>query len=539
MVERRVKPLAIQDRSQLKLKSGVDKFVQWVIENPWLTILFIIGIIVRVVAFTSAPPGLNQDEASIGYDAYSILHYGIDRNGSFLPIHLIAWGSGQNALYAYLSMPFIYLLGLNPFSIRIVSVLAGIVTLFLFYAIAKRLFNNNRASIIAVFIVVICPWHIMMSRWALESNLFPTIVLLAVYFVVKSLDRPNWLFAYSVTMAISLYAYGTAYFFAPLFVISVYVLLAVRKIVSIRAILLNGLTFTVVSMPILLFILINRYSFGAIEALFTIPKLTKPRFEQTSTAFQSDLWASSIHNFKQFLHIIVTQNDGLIWNAIPPFGYMYPIALPFILIGLVTMFGALTNKLNTAKAIVALWFIVAALMAFITDVNINRINIVFYPILFFTVAGLLWLLKNDKWIGRGAVAAFAIFFLLFSANYYTRFPDKISAAFYESFGEAINYASEETEGKVYITDRVNMPYIYVLTYEKISPHAFLDSVKYRNKGDAFQWVDSFDRYQFGQPQIHEGEQAAYLFANGEQMPEDESQFIFKRFKHYTVVTERQ
>ncbi|MBR2279774.1 MAG: hypothetical protein IJ903_02445 [Ruminococcus sp.] len=68
---------------------------------------------VRLVLFGSHPAGLNQDEASIGYEAWSVLHYGIDRNGLSVPVHFIAWGSGQNALYAYLLMPFIALFGLN------------------------------------------------------------------------------------------------------------------------------------------------------------------------------------------------------------------------------------------------------------------------------------------------------------------------------------------------------------------------------------------------------------------------------------------
>ena len=67
--------------------------------NIAIVIIMIIGFSVRLIGLGAVPEGLNTDEASIGYDAYSIANYGIDRNGNKLPVFLEAWGSGQNALY--------------------------------------------------------------------------------------------------------------------------------------------------------------------------------------------------------------------------------------------------------------------------------------------------------------------------------------------------------------------------------------------------------------------------------------------------------
>ena len=91
------------------MKNLLKFSLEWGKRHPLLILLFAVGALVRLWYAGGIPPGLNQDEASVGYDAYAILHYGIDRNGASLPVHLIAWGSGQNALYAYFSMPFIYL----------------------------------------------------------------------------------------------------------------------------------------------------------------------------------------------------------------------------------------------------------------------------------------------------------------------------------------------------------------------------------------------------------------------------------------------
>ena len=95
--------------------------------------VFFIGFLCRLIFIRTMPAGLNQDEASIGYEAYAVLKYGMDRNGISVPVHFIAWGSGQNALYANLAIPFIALLGLNEFSLRLPMALIGCLAIVAFY----------------------------------------------------------------------------------------------------------------------------------------------------------------------------------------------------------------------------------------------------------------------------------------------------------------------------------------------------------------------------------------------------------------------
>jgi hypothetical protein len=52
------------------------------------------GIAMRLFELGSTPPGLNQDEASTGYDAFALPHYGIDRSGFHNAVMLAKWGSG-------------------------------------------------------------------------------------------------------------------------------------------------------------------------------------------------------------------------------------------------------------------------------------------------------------------------------------------------------------------------------------------------------------------------------------------------------------
>lgn len=51
-----------------------------------LFFILLLGILVRVLFLSKYPSALNCDEASSGYEAFSILNYGIDRNGNHLPV---------------------------------------------------------------------------------------------------------------------------------------------------------------------------------------------------------------------------------------------------------------------------------------------------------------------------------------------------------------------------------------------------------------------------------------------------------------------
>ena len=138
------------------------------------TIIIFVGCFIRLYNINNAPVGLNQDEASIGYEAYSLLNYGIDRNGMTNPVHLIAWGSGQNILYAYFIMPTLKIFGSSSLAIRLPMALIGCLTLLTTVLFVKK--NSNYNGIIVMLMIAIMPWHIMKSRWGLESNVFPEIV---------------------------------------------------------------------------------------------------------------------------------------------------------------------------------------------------------------------------------------------------------------------------------------------------------------------------------------------------------------------------
>ena len=102
--------------------------------NPVLMIVLILaGAALRLVSLGIIPHGLNQDEASIGYDAFTLAAYGMDRNGYVWPVYPITWGSGGGSpLMIYLAVLTTKLFGRSILSLRSTPAVLGVLTIPLF-----------------------------------------------------------------------------------------------------------------------------------------------------------------------------------------------------------------------------------------------------------------------------------------------------------------------------------------------------------------------------------------------------------------------
>jgi 4-amino-4-deoxy-L-arabinose transferase-like glycosyltransferase len=69
----------------------------------------------------------------------------------------------------------------------------------------------------ALLLLALNPWHVLASRWALESNLLPFMLLLGAYLLTLAEERPPMLLASAAAFALSLYAYGAAFIFLPFY----------------------------------------------------------------------------------------------------------------------------------------------------------------------------------------------------------------------------------------------------------------------------------------------------------------------------------
>lgn len=510
--------------SLLKMLKNID---------PVIVAALVLGIIVRSYEFGNIPPGLNQDEASTAYDAYALLNYGIDRNGYHNPVMLVAWGSGMYALAAYAAMPFIWLFGLSEFSARLPHLLAGIITLPLFYQLLLNTIDRRTAQI-GVLLLAISPWHIMVSRWGLDSNLFPFIFLVGTLLAVRSFKKPIALIAACIVYGLSLYAYGTSYVVVPLFLVLLFAYGTANRLWPLRYVITAIIAFTVIAMPIGLYVL----QWQEIETpFFSIPLLSgTPRFQTmgNTNVFSSQFYENAVDNVSNALHLFSSQNDGMIWNAIPDYGILYPFSGLLAVLGVCFLCARCLRRKRDNSVILLFWLISAVVLTAFVSVNINRANIAMLPFVFLVAITISMLSRY-----RGAIIVLGMLFLFsffgFIQTYFTNYRAMAAPAFFASFGEAIEYTSSQTEGDICVTGNVNMPYIFVLFYTREDPWVFLESVNYSNPGAEFQGVSSFGRYTFGIDRCKDTADII-IVTHDEESQLDSSSFAFKRFERYSVAT---
>ncbi len=469
-------------------------------------LIMVIAVTVRIWNFPDIPGGLNQDEASSGYDAWSLAHYGIDRNGTFLPSYHISWGSGASVLLSYLLIPFIWVFGLTVWTLRLPSLLISITAVWVFYLLLRRL-HNEKTALLGTFFFSICPWHIMASRWALDCNLLPGMLLFSFTMTVCALqDNKAWQYAAAGALfSLSVYAYSAAAFAMPVIVIGIVIIILSQKQdgYKIKKTALFLIPLILFSIPIGCFYLVNLFDLPQIRAgIFTAPKLTTFRSVIDVPGF--------VDNARSLLDLIIKQNDGLPWNQIEGFGVTYRYMAPFALMGIFYLNRLQDTAIPSEAAgsekyvpaadnhrcqwLMYIWLLSAVLVGCVINVNINRINIIWIPLIYFCVTGISVLARYFKQLLPIMTVVLGISFLSFSSAYFGEdYRNVIAGYFYEGYGEAAAYANSLG---LPVADFSGVPYTNALFYSQPDPRHFHETVVYTDPNAEFRPVASFTKWYY-------------------------------------------
>jgi 4-amino-4-deoxy-L-arabinose transferase-like glycosyltransferase len=396
----------------------------WRIGTFWT--LLIIGAIVRFWALGVVPAGLNPDEASSGVEALSILQTGMDRWGNRLPVWFPAWGSGMNPLFSYLALPFVAGFGLNVTVIRAVGAFFGVLTLPVAYRTAKLYFGPD-AAIVTLALIALLPWHVMSSRWALDSNLAPlcfTLGLLTIGLALR--DGGGWPLLAFVPWAVSAYAYPVS-IVATVASGPIILILFRREIRRRLGVWIAGLGLAaLVALPFLLFLIKNQFDIGHLpgEDLlpFSLPTMPATRLSQIRMSLVETVWGNLTFLVGGF------HTTGAPWEQSAAFLPLTAAAPVLIAGGFVALLRAYRkSELATGRlAAVILIVIGSAIVPLcVIPLNLTRFNWCLTPSIMVAAWFAIEIGKRYRW-GAGAMAAYlAIFLVLFYPYYFRRYNDEL------------------------------------------------------------------------------------------------------------------
>jgi hypothetical protein len=241
-------------------------------------------------------------------------------------------------------------------------------------------------------------------------------------------------------------------------------------------------------------------------------------------------------NALQLGSILLFQVDDAPFNAMKGVGTIYFLSLPFAALGLWRTLADIWKTFGPSFVFLS-WFVASVLLSILINASINQHNAIYFPLIFFTAMGVAYIWRWPT-VRYAVIASYIGCFLWFVSEYFGPFQSQISYAFFESFGPAVWLASTKTQGPICITADINQPYIFVLFYTEADPRTFLQTVQYRNPGDEFQRVASFDRYTFGKERCRGKSFDAYVFTNGDSVLPDQSTYETSVFKHFSVALRR-
>src|SRR3989344_9557589 len=158
----------------------------------WIIILLIIVVaaVFRLSGLSSIPPGLYPDEAMNGNNAIRALEFN-DYKVFYLE------NNGREGLFINLQALSLKVFGYYIWALRIVSAIAGILTVLGLYLLAKQLFNWQIASL-SSYLMAIAFWHVNFSRIGFRAILAPMLLVWGFYFLWRGLSSTKfWNFAIS------------------------------------------------------------------------------------------------------------------------------------------------------------------------------------------------------------------------------------------------------------------------------------------------------------------------------------------------------
>ncbi len=474
---------------QITNNESIDEFC----EKHYKKILFIFIILIiisRIYKFGELPRAIGVDEAGAAYDAYCLANYGVDRYLNSFPLYLVNFGGGQSSLYAYLSVIFIKLFGSNIVSYRLPALLIFCIGIICSYLLIEE-YKDKKTALLFTFLIIICPWHIIYSRIGLDCNLLSGMFMLDLYLLHKAKKNYQYIIA-GIMIGLTLYTYALTYIIIPMFLLVWIIYMLYMRKIKIKQVILLGIPIFLLALPLMYMILLNNNIFDRTQfGIFTIPKLPEYRENEVNI---SNIWKFGLQSLKT---TFLTENT------------IYYIQIPLFILGLIL------ETIKTVKEIKKREFSIDSVLtlSFYTILvanltvgiwTVNKINIIYIYILYFTTIGILKIVK-ESWIANTVfLSIFIICFINFEMYYYFDYSQKIHSVYEDKelyyITDIIQQDPRTNELEKYIINyNIAEPYIYTILKDETSPYEF-DKTKVikevKNEKIKFKVLSKYKNYNF-------------------------------------------
>lgn len=509
-----------------------------------LIIILILAACLRLYRFGSVPPSPDWDETAIGYNAYSIIRTGRDEYGKFLPMVFRSFDDYKPPLYIYLTIPSVYIFGLNTFAVRFPSFAAGMISVLGIYILLKEILaldkegkgNRNRkldeliakyGPLLAAFLFAISPWDIHYSHIGFETHVGMAMNIWGAIAFLKGRKSAVWLSLSAFIFGLTLYVYQSERVFAPLLVLLLCIVVwkdlwknrrAVYIAVGVGIITIIPLFLTFLD-PNTLMRMKGTSVFADQTGLLsrTIAKLQDDTIRGDKIGMLFDnrriVWFKTVFDgyLSEFSFKWLFLTGDLSRHHPPGMGLLYLWDLPFLLLGLREVF----RRGGKLSVIIFGWFLIAPIAAApTTGLPHATRTLAFLPTFqLFITFGILWFVawmigwkengnrRIRTWLNYLIIAILSLGLIAnmtyFLRMYFLETDREYSQDWQYGYQQAVEYteAHKGAYERVIVSTKLEQPHMFFLFYTKYDPRTYL-AAGGTASGGFLEVRNHFDKYEF-------------------------------------------
>lgn len=464
-----------------------------------LILIIALAFFLRFYKLTEVPPSISWDEAAVGYNAWTILHWGKDEWGKTLPLVFKSFEDYKHPVHIYLTVPFVGIFGLNEFGVRASSAFFGVLNVLLIYLLASRIYSpafgdkNKWIGIISALVLAVSPYNLQFSRFNHELNFAMFFFMLGLYLFFVGLDKKNYLLSLGLgSLGLDLLTYHSAKIIIP----PIFLLLIVlffKDLWKIKRQFFTG------------FFLFSFF----VSLLFIEPELLGgARLKQTSKPedrkIENIIEKYKTHFSYNYLFVSGDRNPRLSAQST---GEFYKMDLPFLILGAFALLWNLVRNKRREVLVILGWALLSPIPASIGSEFPHAARAMFMTGSFHLIIGFgAWtfisLIKNKYWTMITVavfLGALVYSFIPYIKNYYLDYGKRYAIEWQYGMKEIVKYVSDHPEyDEVYMTDIRQQPYIFYLFYLQTPLPSYLRMVRYNvTLSRSSDTTAGYSRYHFG------------------------------------------
>jgi len=479
-----------------------------------LVVILALATTLRLFNLSTNPPGLNWDEVSMGYSAYSLLQTGADEWGVKYPLLFRSYGEWKSPVYIYLLVPFIKIFGLNAWGVRLPAALFGVLAVYLTYLIGRRLYGD-KVGLWAAFLLAVSPWHLMLSRPGYEAGVALMLLLLGVYLLILAVDQRNlkyWILS-AIAFGLGPHTYNSAKIVVP--IILVYLVFMLRKKIVLKNLIVFGSILVIFATPLLLNLSSGRAQGRYKQVGITTDAEVTTNFYEYRKTFPapaiinriifskySYFVVKGLENWVSYFSptFLVMQGGPRPQHSIPYRGVLYFSEMVLIFYGITAM----RKYRGLAKSIPILLIAIGFIPAALTKDSFHVLrSIMTLPGWQFLAAIGLVELQNKKFKYLKFVYRLLIIeIIIFLFTYFLWYPKAFAKDWQYGYKQAVEYAQRHKDQyhDIIFTKWYGEPQLFVAFYGKLDPVEFqkenIQLKRYEELG--LPWLDQLEVYKIGQ-----------------------------------------